>query len=138
MDAFQYFFWLSQQSLLAYTWPVGIILLLVVSLVTRGDIPFGWKQCLTTALASLQLLVPVLMLVLGTLLRNDTRRPAPVPGWPEWLMLCSIVYQVAAAAYIVKRLHHDKLLVFALSGIQVFISVLAMIVASMSISGDWL
>ena len=137
MNTYQYFIWLAEQALLIYALPFNIALLAVIILITRGNILLGKKEFLVFPLAVAQFLIPIIMVLLGTWFRNDTRHPDPstVVGT---IVLCLFVFQIPISIYLLFRIKDDRLLVAALTGVQLFVSFVAMIVAGMSISGDWI
>lgn len=85
----------------------------------------------------MQFIVPVTVVAIGTLFRYKAEIPVPA-NWPELLMLCLVVLQMATGIYVVRQVNHDKVLVMTLVGIEVFVTIVAIMVASMSIGGDWI
>lgn len=134
----RYLLWLAEQSLLIYALPFNIALLAIIILYVRTNYPPPKRPRLLILLGSLQFLIPVIIVLLGTFFRH---RADSQPSPTQWLiytalLLCAL--QIPIGIYIALEVKQSRFLIASLTAVQIFVSFIAMFVASMSIGGDWI
>jgi hypothetical protein len=138
MSTGHHLLWLAEQSLLIYALPFHIALLVIIILFARTSYPIPKGSRLLPLLGSLQLLIPVATILLGAFFEH---RQSAQPEYTKWLLhsiLLLFAFQIPIGIYILLRVKQSRILVASLSVIQLFVSFNAMLVASMSIGGDWM
>ncbi|MBL8203367.1 MAG: hypothetical protein JNM09_04000 [Blastocatellia bacterium] len=136
MRFFHNFFWLAEQAVgfLFYIWPVTFALLLFIAI--TGIITFfGQKKefRFKSLLGLLALIFPVLILVWGTTFERQT-------GTIFISILGGLLYfgQIPVGALLVYLASGYRWFVFAQIVFGAWVSLNAMFLAAMSITGDWI
>jgi hypothetical protein len=89
-------------------------------------------------LGALQFLIPVATILLGGFFEHRRGAQHEYTKWLLHSVLLLFVLQIPIGVYILLRVNQSRILVGSLTAIEVFVSFNAMLVASMSIVGDWM
>ena len=138
MSTGHYLLWLAEQSLLIYALPFNIALLAIIILFARTNYPLPKRPRLLSLSGLLQFLIPVATVLLGAFFEH---RPGAQPQHIQWILYSVhllFVLQIPIGVYILMKVNQGRFLVVSLTAIQLFVSFNTMLVASMSIGGDWI
>lgn len=138
MNWYQYLFWLSEQSLLIYALPFNLTLLALLHVILRTDLSLYRQRRVILICGMLQFFIPILFVTVGTALRHEHSFAPSLQLLVPSLLLLLFGLQIIITIIIVWNVKHDRLLVASLSGVEMFVSFTTMLVAFMSISGDWI
>jgi len=140
MIKIKYLFWLVMQTGLSisYYWKISLPLLIITLLALLLNNPFKHKS-LTQQ--NLLLLIPfaitVMIFLIGTILAHNDSQSLP-PRWPAYLLIGIASLHLPLGSFLVWKMKGFRLGTIALNIFQMLLSLCALFVATMSVTGDWL
>jgi cytochrome bd-type quinol oxidase subunit 2 len=141
MNIVAYFFWLAAQALqFPLLFPPVMILMVVGIIGTASSTPFAlpnrWRQDAASLL--IPAVVPISILLCGTLFMHDTELDEVAPRWPENLIIGLLLTHIPLVALLVWRLRGARWLAFCASLMIASYSCGAAFMSIMAVSGRWL
>jgi hypothetical protein len=146
MNHWHYLTWLARQAIdgLAWAWPVttAILLLMFGAIVGARD-RLRHLLRLRTVWQLVPLLVPVIVLVLGTWFACEMCSPSSLGQgrrhyWAMWAANGLLIVQLVAAGFLIRFAAPLRLLAASFQVLLAWCSLWASFLAGMSMSGDWL
>src|ERR1700690_2508905 len=137
MIKIKYFFWLILQTGLSisYYWKISLPLLIIALLTLLLNNPFKSKSFTQQNLLLLMPFVITLMIFLtGTILAHNDSHSLP-PKWPAYLLIGMASLHLPLGGFLVWKMKDFRLGTIALNIFQMLLSLCALFIATMSVTG---